>query len=127
MINLNVIFPLRLYDSSSLKLHLDHFHTSILSFLFSIVINNSQQNQILQKNLLSSNYFEDLSRNIQNLIEENKFDENNINESIQRYLQIYSICQTSSLPLTQISILDLGKQYPLLTRHKLFDILKQKK
>jgi hypothetical protein len=130
MIRLNVLFPLRSYESSSsLSLHLDHFHTSILSFLFSIVITNphqNNQNKILQKNLLSSNYFEQLPVIIQDSIERKKSDEKSINECIQRYLQILSICKTSSLPLTQLSMSDLGKHFPLFTRHKLFDVLKSK-
>jgi hypothetical protein len=126
MIRLNVLFPLRSFQSSSLRLHLDHFHTSILSFLFSIVINNPHQNNILQKNLFSPNYFQQLSLIIQNSIEHEKPNEKNLDECIQRYLQILSICKTSSLPLTQFHIADLGKDFPLFTRHKLFDVLKHK-
>lgn len=123
MIRLDISFPLRSYESSSssLSLHLDHFHTSILSFLFSIVINNSPQNQILQKNIFPSNYFEQLPELIQNSIEQSNSD-----ECIQRYLQIFAICKTPSLPLIQLSISDLGKHFPLFTRHKLFDVLKNK-
>jgi hypothetical protein len=129
MVRLNILLPLRSYESSSLCLHLDHFHTSILSFLFSIVINNpheNNQNKILQKNLFPSNYFEQLPVTIQDSIEREKSDEKSINECIQRYLQIFSICKTSSLPLSQLSIDDLGKCFSLFTRHKLFHILKHK-
>ena len=124
MIRLNILLSLRSNEYSSLSLHLDHFHTSILSFLFSIVINN--QNQILQKHLLSSNYFEELPRIIQDSISREQSDEQSIDECIQRYLQIFSICKISSLPLTQLSINDLGKTFPLFTRHRLFHILKDK-
>jgi hypothetical protein len=124
MIRLNVLFPFRSNEYSSLSLHLDHFHTSILSFLFSIVINN--QNQILQKHLLTSNYFEELPIIIQDSISHKQANEKSIDESIQRYLQIFSICKISSLPLTQFSINDLGKDFPLFKRHRLFDILKDK-
>jgi hypothetical protein len=124
MIRLNILLPIRSDEYSSLSLHFDHFHTSILSFLFSIVINN--QNQILQKHLISSNYFEQLSMIIQDSISREQSDEKRIHECIQRYLQIFSICKISSLPLTQLSINDLGKTFPLLTHHKLFDILKDK-
>ena len=129
MIRLNVLIPLRSLESSSLRLHLDHFHTSILSFLFSIVINNphqNDQNNILRKNLFSSNFFEQLPIVIQDAIEHEKPDEISIDECLQRYLQILSICKTSSLSLTQLSIGDLGKHFPLFTRHKLFDVLKNK-
>jgi hypothetical protein len=129
MVRLNILLPLRSYESSSLCLHLDHFHTSILSFLFSIVINNpheNNQNKILQKNLFPSNYFEQLPVTIQDSIEREKSDEKSINECIQRYLQIFSICKTSSLPLSQLSIDDLGKCFSLFTRHKLFYVLKHK-
>ncbi|CAF0921879.1 unnamed protein product [Adineta steineri] len=126
MIRLNILFPLRSFESSSLRLHLDHFHTSILSFLFSIITNNLQQNNIFQKNLFSSNYFQQLSITIQDSIEHDKSDEKSIDECIQRYLQILSICKTSSLPLTQLSICDLGKSSPLFTHHKLFNILRDK-
>jgi hypothetical protein len=122
MIRLNVLFPLR--TNSSLSLHLDHFHTSILSFLFSIVMNN--QNHVLQKHLLTSNYFEELPKIIQESISREQVNENLIDECIQRYLQILSICKISSLPLTQFSVNDLGKDYPLFKRHRLFDILKDK-
>jgi len=127
MIRLNVLFPLRSFESSSsLHLHLDQFHTSILSFLFSIVINNPHQNTILQKNLFSSNYFEQLPLAIQDSIEREKSNELSIDECLQRYLQILSICKTSSFPLTQFHIDQLGKSFPLFTRHKLFDVLKHK-
>jgi len=129
MIRLDVLFPLRSYESSSLCLHLDHFHTSILSFLFSIVMNNphqNNQNKILQKHLFLPNYFEQLPVIIQDSIERKKFDETNIDECIQRYLQILSICKTPSLSLTQLSIDDLGKHFPLFTNHKLFHVLKHK-
>jgi hypothetical protein len=90
------------------------------------VINNPHQNNILQKNLFSPNYFQQLSLIIQNSIEHEKPNEKNLDECIQRYLQILSICKTSSLPLTQFHIADLGKDFPLFTRHKLFDVLKYK-
>ncbi|CAF4830108.1 unnamed protein product [Rotaria sp. Silwood1] len=126
MIRLNVLFPLRAFESSSLCLHLDHFHTSILSFLFSIVIQKSDQNNVLQKNIFPSDYFEQLLITIQNFIEHEKSDQKNIDECIQRYLQIISICKVSSLPLTQLSIYDLEKHISLFTDHKLFHILKDK-
>ncbi|CAF0786118.1 unnamed protein product [Rotaria sordida] len=126
MIRLNVLFPLREFGSSSLCLHLDHFHTSILSFLFSIVIHKSDQNNILQKNLFPSNYFEQLPITIQDFIEREKPNQKNIDECIQRYLQILSICKTLSLPLTQLYISDLAKHFSLFTHHKLFHILKDK-
>jgi hypothetical protein len=117
IIRLDILFPLR---SIQLSLHLDHFHTSILSFLFSIVNNNPQQNQILQKQLFELNYFQQLSKMISQESVEN---ENNLDECIQRYLQILSICKTSSLPFTQLQISDLD---PLFARHKLFHVLKHK-
>lgn len=120
MIRLNVLFPLRSSIYSSLSLQSDHFHTSILSFLFSIVINN--QNQILQKHLFHPTYFEQLSR----VIEQSSSSESNLHQCIQRYLQIIAVCKTPSLPLTYISIHDLGKSSSLFTHHRLFDILKDK-
>jgi hypothetical protein len=129
MIRLNVLFPLRSFESSSLRLHLDQFHTAILSFLFSIVINNPHrhdQNNILQQNLFPSNYFEQLSVTIQDSIGREGPDKTSIDECVQRYLQIVSICKTQSFPLTQLRIRDVGKSIPLLTRHKLFDLLKHK-
>ena len=91
MIRLNVLFPVRSPNKSSLSLHLDHFHTSILSFLFSIVVHNPHQlnqNQILQKHIFSSNYFEQLPVIIQDAISHFHADEISIDECIQRYLQI---------------------------------------
>ena len=129
MIRLNVLFPLRSLNHSSLSIHLDHFHTSILSFLFSIVVNNPHQlnqNQILQRHLFSSNYFEQLPMIIQDAISEEQADEISIDECIQRYLQILSICKTPSFPLTHFLINDLGKHFPLFTRQKLFHVLKDK-
>ncbi|CAF2477482.1 unnamed protein product [Rotaria sp. Silwood2] len=127
MIRLNVLLSLRAFESSSsLCSHLDHFHTSILSFLFSIVIHKSDQNNVLQKNLFPSNYFEQLLITIQDFIEHEKPDQKNIDECIQRYLQILSICKTSSLPLTHLCICDLEKHFSLFTHHKLFHILKDK-
>ena len=117
IIRLDILFPLR---SIQLSLHLDHFHTSILSFLFSIVNNNPQQNHILQKNLFEGNYFQQLSEMI---VEQSIENENNLDECIQRYLQILSLCKTSSLPFTQLQISDLD---PLFARHKLFHVLKHK-
>ena len=61
MIRLNILFPLHSFDSISLYEQLDHFHASILSFLFSLVTYNSHdidQNSILQKNLLALDYFQ---------------------------------------------------------------------
>jgi hypothetical protein len=86
----------------------------------------NNQNHVLQKHLLTSNYFEELPKIIQESISREQFNENLIDECIQRYLQILSICKISSLPLTQFSVNDLGKDYPLFKRHRLFDILKDK-
>ena len=129
MIRLNVLFPLRKIESSSLCLYLDRFHTSILSFLFSIAVNDSYENdrnKLLQTNLLSSNYFEQLSAIIQESIEHDKPDQTDIDECIQRYLQILSICKMTSLSLTQFCISDLRQNFSLFTHHKLFDILEHK-
>ncbi|CAF1964920.1 unnamed protein product [Rotaria magnacalcarata] len=126
MIRLNVLFPLRSYGSSSLYLHLDHFHAAILSFLFSIVVNHSDQNIILQKNLFPSNYFEQLLITFEDFIEREQPEQKNIDECIQRYLQTVSICKTPSLPLIQLCISDLEKHFSLFTNHKLFQILKHK-
>ena len=127
MIRLDVLFPLRSSIYSSLSLQSDHFHTSILSFLFSIVINN--QNQVLQKHLFNPNYFEQLSRNIEQSMSRQSSSlptEHDLHQCIQRYLQIIAVCKTPSLPLTEISIHDLGKSIALFTQHRLFDILKEK-
>ena len=124
MVRLDVLFPFRSLSSSSLSLHLDHFHTSILSFLFSIVID--KQNQILQKHLFIPNYFEQLSIVIQESISHHSPNPDSLQQSIQRYLQLIAVCKTPSLPLTQISINDLAKSVPLFTHHRLFDILKEK-
>lgn len=124
MIRLDVLFPLRSFSSSALAIHLDHFHTSILSFLFSIVLDH--QNQILQKHLFLPNYFEQLSLVIQDSISHHSPMEDSLQQSIQRYLQLIAVCKTPSLPLTQISIHDLEKSVPLFTHHRLFDILKEK-
>ncbi|UJR36093.1 hypothetical protein I4U23_028828 [Adineta vaga] len=123
IVRLDILFPMRhSIESTSLRLQFDHFHTSILSFLFSMVTNNSYENQVFQKHLFPLNYFEQIPVTIQDSTEHDKL----INECIQRYLQIFAICRTSSLPLVQLSINELGKSFPLLTRDKLFDILKEK-
>lgn len=124
MIRLNVLFPLRSYQSS--HLHFEHFHTSILSFLFSIVINNSHENHILQNNLFPSNYFQELAIDIENSFENDKPNEKVRDQCIERYIQILSICKTSSLPLIQLSMCDLGKHSSFITHHKLFQILEHK-
>lgn len=118
MVRLDVLFPLRSFQSPTLHLHFDHFHTSILSFLFSMVTNKSPQNQIFQKSLFPSDHFQQLCATIQDSTESEK--------SIQRYLQILAICKTSSFPLSQITMNELGASFPLLARDKLFDILKEK-
>ena len=129
LIRLNVLCPLRSFESASLRLHLDHFHTSILSFLFSLVIPHAQRDDhrpVLTASLLPPNYFEHLSVTIQDAIGREGPDKASIDECIQRYLQIVSVCKMSALSLTQLRIRELGKSIPLFTRHKLFDVLKHK-
>jgi hypothetical protein len=124
MVRLDVFFPRRSLESSSspLRLHLDHFHTAILSFLFAMITSHSQQTQLFQKSLFPSHYFEQLGAVLQDYSSHDK----STDECIQRYLQILAVCRTPSYPLASLSISELGKSYPLLTRDKLFDILKEK-
>ena len=129
MIRLNVLFPLRKIESSSLCLYFDRFHGSILSFLFSIADNDSyanERNNLLRTNLFSLNYFEQLPAIIQESIEHEKPDQTGIDECIQRYLQILAICKMSSLSLTQLCVNDLRQNFSLFAHYKLFDILEHK-
>lgn len=89
-------------------------------------MDKSDQNHILQKNLLPLDYFEQLSITIQDIIARQSPERKSIEECVQRYLQIFSICKTSPFPLTQLSIFDLEKQFSLCTEYKLFQILKDK-
>jgi hypothetical protein len=120
---LDILLPLRTFESATLRLNHEHFHTSIISFLFSVVtkpVSRTDSDGIFQHNMFPLNYFEQLSVTIQDTIGREG------PECIQRYLQIVSICKNSSLPLTNIRIRDLGKTIPLFTRHRLFDVLKHR-
>lgn len=129
VIRLDVLLPLRSFESSSLRTQLDQFHTSILSFLFAIITKNAQRTDsgdLAQRNSLPADYFEQLSVTIQDSIGREGPDKSSTDECIQRYLQILTICKNPSSPLTQLRIRDLGKTLPLLTRHRLFDVLKHR-
>lgn len=93
------------FDVSS-RIHYEHVHTSILSFLFSIMMNSNE-------NLLSRDFFHQLARQLE---------DKQSNESIEHYLQIYSICRMS---LTNLSIRDLGKEFSFLKTHPLYEILEE--
>ncbi|CAF1044743.1 unnamed protein product [Adineta ricciae] len=122
MVRLDVLFPLRSFQSATLHLHFDRFHTSILSFLFSMITNKSPQSQVFQKSLFPSDHFQQLCA----VIQDSSASEKSIHACIQRYLQILAICKTSSFPLSQIALNELSAFFPLLARDKLFDILKEK-
>ncbi|CAF0762982.1 unnamed protein product, partial [Didymodactylos carnosus] len=136
MIRLNVLFPIRSVEIflsnqnnttgiNTLRTNMDYLHTSILSFLFSIVNDQQQQHQYVRY-LLPPNYFEQLSLNIYDIIGKEGPDKTSVDDCIQRYLQILAIAKTHPSTLTQIKIRELGKQIPLLTRHKLFGVLQRK-
>lgn len=126
IIRLDLLFSLRSFESTTLRSHLERFHTSILSFLFSILTNSNSSQQTESLNYLPKTFFEQLPMTIQESIERQGPNKTHIDECIQRYFQLVSICRNGKRPLTQIRVRDLENSIPLFTRHRLFEMLKQR-
>lgn len=126
IIRLDLLFSLRSFESTTLRSHLERFHTSILSFLFSILTNSNLSQRSETLNYLPKTFFENLTTTIQETIERQEPNKSHIDECIQRYFQLVSICRNGKIPLTQICVRDLENSIPLFTRHRLFEMLKQK-
>lgn len=129
VIQLNLLIVLRSFASTSLCICFDRFHTSILSFLFSIGLDGSQkndENRCFEKNLFPTDFFEQLAIKIKTLIDDEQPNTKSIEQCIQRYLQIVSVCKSSLFQLSHVNMDDLVKLNSLIRHHKLFEILKHK-